>query len=86
MKDRSRWGQDPVLIRTLVLWGGLVGPGERPSEDTTHTCRWTPEEVSAVPTLGPTRPSRGATRLLCAKGPTAHQLRSPWAESRRRVE
>ena len=53
---------------------------------TQYTHRWTPEEVSAVPTLGPTRPSRGATRHPVCLGACSLQLRSPWAESRRRVE
>ena len=61
--------------------GGL---GKGPLK-TQHTRRWTAEEV-AVPTLGPTRPSRGATRPSVCQGAHSLHLRSPWAESRRRVE
>ena len=66
------------------LWEAQGGLGKGPLK-TQHTRRWTAEEV-AVPTLGPTRPSRGATRPSVCQGAHSLHLRSPWAESRRRVE
>lgn len=81
-QKRHRWGQGPELTRTLRAGGKLSAGGEHE----THTDR--PQRSlqplpSALPGLAgkPQGP-------LCAKGPAAsrNELRTPWGESRRKVE
>lgn len=86
MKARSRWEHDPVLTRTLGTVGRLSGgPEERRSEDSIHT-QMDSRGGLCSSNPWPYQAQSGSHQTSCVPGACSLQLRSPWAESRRRVE